>query len=199
MSDGPDLTFDADGFVRMDALPDVDPDVAVAPDELARLQSALRDGAVPSNVGADWDAMVADVDRIDFGDSLALVPDDGVDVDGDGPPGPIVLVEDEPATSREPLDFEPEAIGRPADSSAGGDRSASTDSAATTRETPGWDPDPDALDVSDSSWGADDPFTIPDTDDRAPDLGEIDQTDDLLDVDVVELHHDDGDLPGTSH
>jgi hypothetical protein len=197
MSDGPDLTFDADGFVQMDALPDIDPDVAVTPDELARLQTALHHEAVPSLVDSAWDAMVADVDRIDFGDSIGLVPDDGADLDVHGPSGPIVLVDDDTDAAGPPVDFEPDAIGRPGSVSTGADRSEAT--AEFTGDTLDPPLDHGALDASDSSWATDDPFTIVGTDDLAPDLSELDTVDDLIDVDVVELHHDDGDPPGTPH
>jgi hypothetical protein len=199
MSDHADLTFDADGFVRMDALPDVDPDGAVTPAELARLQAALHDEVVPSSVGADWDAMVADVDRIDFGDSTGLVPDDGADLDVDGPSGPIVLVEDEIDTDRSPVDFEPDAIGRTNASSTGADHGASTTVEFTSNDPFDAQLDGASLGGSDAAWATDDLYATSGDDDLTGDLGAPEVVDDLLDVDVVELHHDDGDLPGTPH
>lgn len=197
MSEGPDLTFDADGFVRMDALPDVDPDAAVTPDELARLQAALHDESVPSRVGADWDAMVADVDRIDFGDSIDLVPDDGTDTDVAS--GPIVLVEDQIDAARRPADFEPDAVGRTNPASAGADPSAATAELTSTDDPLDPSLETGSLDEANSAWVTADPYAIPGDAELAPDLGELDTIDDLLDVDVVELHPDNGDLPGTPH
>jgi hypothetical protein len=193
MSDGPDLTFDPDGFVRMDDLPDTDPDAALPPDELTRLQAMMHGDAVPTGIEAGWDAMVADIDRIDFGDSLALVPDDGADPDGDGPAGPIVLVDDD-AAGGSSGEFEPEAIGRPDSTSTTSARDAIPDEPHPTTDSPGWTSD-EALDGSDSSWATDDVHTVADDEHLTPDPGELDAID-LLDVDVVELHHDDGDLPG---
>jgi hypothetical protein len=199
MSDRPDLSFDADGFVRMDELPDLDPELAVAPDSLARLQAALHDEPVPKDVGADWDAMVGQIDRIDAGDSIHLVPDnDGAEPEGDGASGPIVLVEDVAAPGRGTTDFEPEAVGRRGHSSTDADQRSMTERPAPSADRTEWIREPDGLDAPGPSWATDDPLAIT-PDDPSSDLGALEPVDDLIDVDTVELHHDDDGLPGPSH
>lgn len=211
MNDEPRLTFDADGFVHMDDLPDVDPDTALAPAALERVHAALVDDAVPTDVGAGWDAMVADVDAIDMRDTASLVPADDVDLDVDTAAGPIVLVDDPPDTDPAPAanstEFEPDAIGRtheavgrdePSEGETGDSGAGLADGAPGWTADDGWTPNEDELAGADAPW-SDGLVDLTGADD-GPDLGAFDDLDDPLDIDVVELHRDDGDLPpGGSH
>jgi hypothetical protein len=100
-----ELRFGGDGFVDVDALPDVDPELALEPDALASLHDALVSSPVPEPDAATWsgifdDALAddADYDGLDdlvpaqdeagpfdagFADDDPGTDDDGFDDDGD--------------------------------------------------------------------------------------------------------------------
>jgi hypothetical protein len=71
-----DLRFGADGFVDVDALPDVDPELALEPDALASLHDALVGSAVPEPDAATWSGIVDDAlaDDADYDGLDDLVP-----------------------------------------------------------------------------------------------------------------------------
>ncbi len=107
------LTFDAEGYVRMEDLPDVDPDTALAPAELARLHDALIGEQPPDSLLASWDAVVETVDELVPGDLADIVPNEPAFA-----PGPINLVDDgdQPGpthTAERPTIGEPDASQTP--------------------------------------------------------------------------------------
>lgn len=194
MSDDSGLTFDADGFVRMDDLPDVDPDSAIPESQLDHIRLVLQDDPIPARLESGWDSLVAGVDAVDGSDSISLIPDDS---GSDAISGPIMLIDD-PAD-----DANLTSMGDAPTDDIGDDdlAAAAPDPSDEPESSWSWpDDDPTATDPVESSWTPDDPLDLMGLGDNP--FGGYDPLappDDPLDIDVVELHHDDGDgTPGSS-
>lgn len=105
MSDPSGLTFGEDGFVDMEAFPDLDPDLALDPVALGQLHDALVDAPVPVPNEADWASMVQQVVASDPGDLLPADAFDGIEgttsVTDDGPGFEAPMAEAETETEAE--------------------------------------------------------------------------------------------------
>jgi hypothetical protein len=172
------LTFDAEGYVRMEDLPDVDPDAALAPGELARLHDALIGEQPPDSLLASWDAVVESVDELAPGDLADIVPNEPAST-----PGPINLVDDGdqpvPAhTAERPAIGEPDASQTPdADGSPTVPLEPEGSSAFAEQVTEPSLDDDRTFEVLDEPS-----LSMPDDDAQL-------QVDDL-DVDTIEIEHD---------
>lgn len=192
MEDDGLLTFDEHGFVRMDELPDVDPDLALPTGELDRVRLVLRDDPIPQSLDDGWDAMVDQVDTVDGTDSIGLIPDDADDA-GDAVVGPIVLVADDPADGAA-ID----AAGAPVvDGGIASGPEVDNDASIEADDAPNWtsfNADPALPDPTDTAWATDDPLDLMGLGDDplTPSYDPLDTPDDPLDTDVVEFHPDDG-------
>ncbi len=193
----PPVTFDADGYVDMDAFDDADPD-ALPREVLDTVRAALGSDVVPAALDQAWDGLVQAATSAEAALPIELVPDAETDEDvgdvGDVEPaeaptgngGPIRLVDDPGGR---------EVVGKDVHDTSPGRTSAATIDATADEITPVEPAAPVHGDTTEESGGfADDQLRW--NDDQIPGLDELeDPGDELLDLDVAEVHVDDD--PGT--
>jgi hypothetical protein len=182
VADEPSLTFDEQGYVRMDALADADPDQVLASADLARLQERLHQDPLPQELEDDWDQFLdrATDATIDGADLRDLLPDDSLlDAAGDGP---IVLVPDGVAGNGSHANADSTGFTFDEVADVGDDRSPTAgDSPETTGlEDNRVEPFDPGHDDGALAWSDQPPF-----DDEL--ASPFDEPDGLLDVDVVEI------------